>query len=285
MNFRTHSHPAIGKDKKAQYIICAFKKGMAILSAFILLLTASPAEAAKSKSSATPTPVPLEIDRDVIEPPEVIRSMLDIAYQEWESLHGKALKKSNKYTKWRNNAEWNWCAGFVTWCMLEANVPQEEQKTIIEWEDGPVSGILHCKAAAPARLLEAYSHMHRTTMIPQKGYIVLYGEEYNETVHVGILYDVKKLDNGLYRLTTIEGNMSNTVKMYIFDYDPDSDFSYKNKYPDNSNVFTIPEEEQTEETNKYKTYSIHVKSKNKKKPWYITCFLAPWLPGEGSSDL
>ncbi len=259
------------------------KKWTALIAALLLfLLDLSPALAAKSK--ATPTPVPLEISREVVDPPEVIRSMLDIAYQEWETLHGKSLKKSNKYTKWRNNAEWNWCAGFVTWCMLEANVPQEEQKTILEWEEGPVTGVLHCRAAAPARLLEAYSHMRRTTKIPQKGYIVLYGEEYNKTVHVGLVYDVVKLDNGLYRLTTIEGNMANTVKMYIFDYDPDSDFSYKNKYPDNSNVSAVPEEEQTEETSKIKTYTIHVKDKNKKKPWYVTCFLAPWLPGEGLSE-
>ena len=266
--------------------LTGMKKGLAFLAAVLMAFGTLPAQAAKEKEKATPTPVPLEIEREVVEPPDVIHHMLEIAYQEWEELHGKSLKKSNKYTKWRNNAEWNWCAGFVTWCMLEADVPQEEQNTILEWEEGPVSGVMHCKAAAPARLLEAYSHMHRTTMIPQKGYIVLYGEEYNKTVHVGLVYDVKKLDNGRYRLTTIEGNMSNTVKMYIFDYDPDSDFSYKNKYPDNSNVAAVPEEEQTEETSKYKTYSIHVKNKNKKKPWYITCFLAPWLPAaDGSSDL
>ena len=256
----------------------AWKRAAALLSALLMLCGCLPAEAAKSM--ATPTPVPLEISRDIAEPPEVIRNMLNIAYGEWESLGGKTLKKSNKYTKWRNNAEWNWCAGFVTWCMLEAEVPQEEQKTILSWEEGPVSGVLHCKASAPARLLEAYSHMRRTTRVPQKGYIVLYGEEYNKTVHVGLVYDVQLLPDGRYRLTTIEGNMGNTVKMYIYDYDADSDFSYKNKYPDNSNVSPVPEEEQTEETSKIKTYSIHVKSKNKKKPWYITCFLAPWLPDD-----
>ena len=258
------------------------KRIIALLSVlFLLTLDTVPAQA--KKAQPTPTPVPLEISREVVEPPEVIHNMVDIAYREWDELHGKTLKKSNKYTKWRNNYTWEWCAGFVTWCMLEAQVPQEEQQTILSWEEGPVDGILHCKAAAPARLLEAYSHMRRTTMIPQKGYIILYGEDYNKTVHVGIVYDVQKLEDGRYRLTTIEGNMGNTVRMYMFDYDADKEFSYKNKYPDNSNVSAIPEEEQTEETTKYKTYSIHVKSKNKKKPWYVTCFLAPWLP-EDSGD-
>ncbi len=249
-----------------------------LLIAVCVLLVAPQAEAASKKAKATPTPAPVEIEREVVEPPETIRNMLDIAWQEWDSLKGKALPKSNKYTKWWNNYEWEWCAGFVTWCMLEADVPQETQQNILAWEEGEVSGMMHCKASAPARLLQAYLHMHRTTNIPQKGFIILYGEETNKTVHVGIVYDVEKLPDGKYRLTTIEGNMSKTVKMYIFDYDPDKEYSIKNKYPDNSNVTAVPEEERTGEVTKYRTYDIHVKSKNKKKPWYVNCFLMPWVP-------
>ncbi len=259
------------------------------LTTLLLLILActllfSSAEAA-SKKKATPTPEPMEIEREVVDPPEAIQKVLDIAWQEWDTVHGKALPKSNKYTKWWNNYEWEWCAGFVTWCMLEAEIPQESQKTILSWEEGPVTGLMHCKASAPARLLEAYSHMHRTTKIPQKGFIVLYGEETNKTVHVGIVYDVEKLPSGKYRLTTIEGNMSKTVKMYIFDYDADSEFSIKNKYPDNSNITAVPEEEQTGEITKFRTYDIRVKNKNKKKPWYVTCFLMPWIPGESESTI
>ena len=246
------------------------------LTLALMLLLSVPAEAAKAKS--TPTPPPQEIEREVVEPPEIIRNMLDIAYQEWETTEGKRLKKSNKYTKWWNNYEWEWCAGFVTWCMLEAGIPQDDEDTILKQPEGSAEGVYHCKGSSPSKLIHAYLHMHRTTMIPQKGYIILYGEDANYKIHVGIVYDVQKLDNGKYRLKTIEGNMSNTVKMYMFDYDADSDFSYKNKYPDNSNITAIPEEERTEETSKYKTYDIHIKGKNKKKPWYVTCFLMPWVP-------
>ena len=143
------------------------KKTIAILLALLTLFSLPAALAAKSK--ATPTPAPMEIGTEIVDPPEAIQRLLEVAYNEWTTVNGKDQGKKNKYTTWFNNYDWGkntWCAGFVTWCMLEANVPQEEQKTILSWEEGPVSGILHCKAAAPARLLEAYSHMQRTTMIP-----------------------------------------------------------------------------------------------------------------------
>ncbi len=246
-----------------------------------ILLFAGCAEAAKAKS--TPTPAPVEIERQVAEPPEIIQNMLNIAWQEWDTVKGKRLPKSNQYTKWWNNYEWEWCAGFVTWCMLEAGIPQAFEKEILAREEGSIRGIYHCKGSSPVKLLHAYLHMHRTTKVPQKGFVILYGEDANNKIHVGIVYDVQLLPDGRYRLTTIEGNMSNTVKMYIFDYDADSAFSIKNKYPDNSNVSPVPEEERTGEITNYRTYDIHVKGKNKKKPWYVTCFLMPWVPGEAES--
>ena len=254
------------------------KKVLLICSVVIFL--APSAHAASKKASATPTPPPVEIERSVAEPPEIIQKVLDIAWEEWDTVKGKKLPKSNKYTKWWNNYKWEWCAGFVTWCMLEAGVPQDYEDEILAQPEGSVSGIYHCKGSSPSKLIHAYLHMHRTTKIPQKGYVILYGEESNKWVHVGIVWDVIDLGNGKYRLTTIEGNMSNTVKMYIFDYDADKEYSIKNKYPDNSNVTAVPEDEREGEITKYRTYDIHVKGKNKKKPWYVNCFLMPWVPGE-----
>ena len=47
----------------------------------------SSAYAAKSKP--TPTPAPMEIPAEVIDPPEEIQYLLDIAYQDWEAAEGK----------------------------------------------------------------------------------------------------------------------------------------------------------------------------------------------------
>ena len=73
------------------------KRPFSILLVLLLLLPLSSALAAKSK--ATPTPAPVQITEEVVEEvPEKIQYMLDIAYTEWETLEGKKLKKSNKYT-------------------------------------------------------------------------------------------------------------------------------------------------------------------------------------------
>ncbi len=255
------------------------KRMIGLLLTFCLLCSGS-AFAAKAKP--TPTPPPQDIVRDVIDPPEIIQNVIDIAYTEWETLHGKTLpNKGNKYQTWWNNYKWGWCAGFVTWCMLEAGVPQDYEDVILARDEGDVEGIYHCKGSSPSKLIHSYLHMHRTTNIPQKGFIVVYGSESNRWTHVGIVCDVEPLENGKYRLTCIEGNMSNRVKMYIYDYDADIEYSIKKKYPDNTNITAVPEEERTGEIEKnYRTYDLRVYEKNKKKPWYVTCFLMPWVPGE-----
>ena len=242
------------------------------------LLISSCASAASKKSSPTPTPAPAEITEAVAEVPEVIQALLDIAYREWEGTAGKKLPKSNKYTRWWNNYTWEWCAGFTTWCTLEAGIPQADEKAILAEEEGSIGGVFSCRASSPAKLIHSFLHMHRTTMIPQKGFIVLYGEESNYKVHVGIVYDVEKLENGKYRLTTIEGNMSNTVKMYIADYEPVNVYQEQKHNPKVSNLSAVPEEEREGETGKNRTYDLRFQGKNKKKPWYITCFLMTWIP-------
>lgn len=253
------------------------------------LIVFSSASASSSKPTATPAPV--EIDTEIANPPEIIQNLLEIAYHEWETTEGKKLKRSNKYTKWWNNYEWEWCAGFTTWCTLEAGIPQDDEKNILSWKEGTVEGdidgIYSCKASSPTKLIHTFLHMHRTTMIPQKGFIVLYGEENNYKVHVGIVYDVQKLENGKYRLTTIEGNMSGTVRMYMADYEPVDVYHIYHKQkqsPKTSNLSPVPEEERNGEIGRMRTYDLRYKSKNKKKPWYVTCFLMTWLPDGGSVE-
>lgn len=254
-----------------------------IVTLLLLLSMFLPGSSLAAKAKTTPTPPPMEIGTELVDPPEVIRNVLDIAYTEWETTAGKVMKAPNKYTKWYNNASnVGWCAHFVTWCMMQAGVPMDEEKVILARPEGLVEGIYHVQGSSPSKLVHSYTHMYRTSRIPQKGFIVLYAEDYNMWVHVGLVYDVEKLDNGMYRLTTIEGAMAGTIKMYTFDYDPNAEFSYKNKYPNNTNCFEIPMEDRTDEETKYRTYDLKVKSKNKKKPWYINCFLMPWIPGDES---
>nr|AHF25651.1 hypothetical protein [uncultured bacterium Contigcl_30] len=259
-----------------------FKRFLSILTVFVLL--SSSALAAKKKAKPTATPMPAQIEETVIaEPPEIIQKMLDIAYAEWETTAGKALKKSNKYTKWWNNYEWEWCAGFTTWCTLEAGIPQDYEDVILSREEGPVKGIYSCKASSPTKLIHTFSHMHRTTMIPQKGFIILYGVGSDYRTHVGLVYDVQQLPDGKYRITTIEGNMSNTVRMYTADYEPVNVYQEQKHDPKVSNLSAVPPEEQEDEESRSRTYVLR-KKKSTKRPWYVTCFLMPWVPGETSPD-
>ncbi len=241
------------------------RRALSVLCA-LLFLVASPALAAsKKKSSATPTPVPLEITEDVVEDvPDTIRQLLDLAYNEWKELNGKALPNPNKYTKWRNNYKYGWCGGFITWCMLEVGIPQQEHTEIRE---GEVEGIVHVKEAGVGKLVTGYSRMNRTTMIPQKGFLVVYGKiKGNGLWHVGLVYDVKKLPDGKYRLTTIEGNLNNTVRMFVHDYDPAA--------PKSKNLTLVPKEERVLNETKAFSYKHQYKNHN----LYINMFLMPWIP-------
>ena len=108
--------------RKEETELPAFRKAAACLIAVLMLLSVSFA-GGSGVPEPTATPEPVSITRTVSQPPEVIQEMLLLACEEWESLGGKALPRSNKYTKWVNDAEWGWCAGFTSWCAMKAGVP------------------------------------------------------------------------------------------------------------------------------------------------------------------
>lgn len=223
---------------------------------------------AKSKPTPSPTPPPVAIVQAEQQPPQEIRNVLDIAYNEWETLAGRTLKKCNKFTEWRGKGvSFGWCGGYITWCMLEAGIPMDVLANI---EEKPVDGIYHVKEASVGKLLRGYQRMGRSTNVPQPGFLLVYGvrKSANKTVHIGLVYDVEDLGNGRYRITTLEGNMSNRVKMYIHDYDMYAE--------DKSlNLSVVPEEERTLEASSYVEYKI---PQSKSNVFYVNCFLMPWVP-------
>lgn len=229
----------------------------------------------------TPTPQPAEISFSSSEPPELILRMIEIARGEWESIGGKQLPKSNKYTKWVNDAEWGWCAGFTSWCAMKAGIPQESLSRILKKPEGEAEPVFSCSAVSPGKLLRAFQHMHRTTMIPRKGFFVIYGDRSNFSTHIGLVCDVQLLENGRYRLTTIEGNMRSAVRMYIADYEPVDVYDQQNHKPKISNLFPVPEEERDGEDTKERLYHIRVSDADG-SDWYVTCFLMTWLEEEES---
>lgn len=65
--------------------------------------------------------------------------------------------------------------------------------------------------------------------MPQPGFLLVYGCSFNKTIHVALVYDVKDLGDGKYRITTLEGNMASRVKMYIHDYDMNAEVNTNKK--------------------------------------------------------
>ena len=251
------------------------KRALALM--LVLILCCSTSLAAKKKA---PEYTAREITTEVVqEIPAEIQNMLDIAYEQMIETDGKNLKEKNKYTKWRNDYKFEWCGGFVTWCMLEAGIPMEEKNKI---EDGEVEGLFHVKEAGVGKLYDGYARLNRITRVPQKGYIAVYGNEGSggstPYYHVGLVYDVEKLSDGIYRITTIEGNVKgHTIRMYIRDYDLNKASDKKLKPKDMS---LVPEEERDREETNIFSYGYAYSKKN----MYITIFLMPWIPEESQES-
>ena len=247
----------------------------------LVLLCSSSALAAKKKSEEyTAREITTEVVQDI---PAEIQLVLDLAYEQWQEVDAANLKQKNKFTKWRNNYEFGWCGGFVTWCMLEAGIPQEEKNNI---KEGEVEGVVHVKEAGVGKLYTGYGKMNRITRVPQKGFIAVYGNEGSggstPYYHVGLVYDVENLGDGKFRITTIEGDVltpgddthkknGHTVRMFIRDYDMNLAADKKLKKKD---MTLVPESEQDKEENALFSYGYAYKKKN----MYITIFLMPWIP-------
>ena len=251
------------------------KRALALM--LVLILCCSTSLAAKKK---TPEYTAREITTEVVqEIPAEIQNMLDIAYEQLIETDGKNLKEKNKYTKWRNDYKFEWCGGFVTWCMLEAGIPMEEKNKI---EDGEVEGLFHVKEAGVGKLYDGYARLNRITRVPQKGFIAVYGNEGSggstPYYHVGLVYDVEKLSDGIYRITTIEGNVKgHTVKMYVRDYDLNKASDKKQKPKD---MTLVPKEERDREETNIFSYGYAYTKKN----MYITIFLMPWILEESQES-
>ena len=97
--------------------------------------------------------------------------------------------------------------------------------------------------------------------VPKPGYLVIYGVRASTPyTHVAIVESVKEMGDGVYELTTIEGNLNSTVRRINYRYDATPKRQYYN-------MSAVPEDEITEENCQYKL---------QKDDWYVTGFCATW---------
>lgn len=195
--------------------------------------------------------------------PEPLQKAIEIGLAEWVELGGKTLPqepKGNKYTKWWGYA-CGWCGAFAGYCLDTAGVPLESEDNISKLkplDSGEPHGI---RAAGVPKLSTGYTNLGRVTKLPRPGYLVIYGsvkDSYGYK-HVGLVTDVEDLGGGQYLISTVEGNMSKTVKRYCYLYDA--------RNVEHQNMASAPEEIQTDPQIQYAPHQAD---------WYVTEFCMTW---------
>jgi len=152
--------------------------------------------------------------------PQVIKNYIYVLNREFYSVKRGRLPKYNKYAKWYygRRKEVGWCAVFTIYC---ANAAGTDPLTLkeVDYENPPMVQFL--QQGQVGHQYDGFWDMGRFVGVPKPGYLVIYADMSNSyrTVHVGSVTDVQDLGGGRYAVTTVEGNMSNSVKSYCFLYD------------------------------------------------------------------
>ncbi len=198
--------------------------------------------------------------------PLAARNFVLLARAQFEKHPFEKLPKANEYTDWyfHDDREIGWCSVFQIWCAYHSGMQLVKYKEDVTVNPGD------CISAQEGRVGNVYyvfeeqgrwQQADKVEAIPKPGYIVVYGVRGSTPyTHVGIVETVKDLGDGVYELTTVEGNINSTIKRMNYRYDA----TPKRKY---YNMSVVPEDEIVEENCQY---TVH----NKK--WYVTGFGATW---------
>ncbi|MCL1854757.1 MAG: hypothetical protein FWF86_03400 [Clostridia bacterium] len=159
------------------------------------------------------------------ETPEVIKRMLDTAYNEYTEVGGKRLKRSNVYTRWYG-AKVAWCNIFIAWCTARQDITLYLLKEVAPRPDDE---IFNFKMRRIPTLFGAFETVGRVSAVPRPGYTIIYATRKGLwEMHVGIVYSAELQADGRYLTETIEGNQGDTIRHYLFLYDPHAPFQQGN---------------------------------------------------------
>ena len=208
--------------------------------------------------------------------PDQIQFVIDIAIAEWKENGDTRLPdstKTNKYLKWWG-AKCGWCGVFTSYCMEQAGVPMDKEGA--ENKVKPLgSGDPHSiRVGGVGRFHDAFTNMERTTKFPRPGYLIIYGtapkkgSSYNYE-HIALVTDVKDLGDGVFQVSTVEGNWGKMVTRFCFLYDA--------RNTTHENISPVPEADRTEpETfHNYTTHRYNEKSA-KERPYFVYEFCQTW---------
>ena len=204
--------------------------------------------------------------------PLAARNFAYVAQREFTQTARARLPKYNQYAKWYygKRKEVGWCSVFTIWCAnASGNHPVDESAVT----EAATDQVLYFREGQVGNQYDGFQKLGRFTGEPRVGYVVLYGDLSNSyrTTHIGIVVGAEALGAGLYRVTTVEGNMSNTVKSYCYLYDSNLDnhtVGVEKGKRLQENMSVVPKAEQTDPLVQYALQTDH---------WCVFGFGASWL--------
>ena len=192
--------------------------GVVTVNASGLMTALAPGEATVTYTTASgATACRVTVSDDAL--PELIKNYIYVLYREFYSVKRATLPKYNQYAKWyygRRN-EVGWCAVFTIYC---ANAAGANPVKAAELPLDALPNVQFVREGAVGKQYDGYMAMGRFVSVPRPGYLVIYADLSNayRTVHIGSVTNVQDMGGGLYAVTTVEGNMSNSVKSYCYLY-------------------------------------------------------------------
>ena len=197
--------------------------------------------------------------------PLAARNFVLTARAEFEKNNWTKLPKNNEYTKWyyHDNREIGWCSVFQIYCAYHSGLQLIRYKQDVAVEPDACISAMEGRVGNVRLAFEEHGRWVDGTEggVPKPGYLVIYGVRASTPyTHVAIVESVKEMGDGVYELTTIEGNLNSTVRRINYRYDATPKRQYYN-------MSAVPEDEITEENCQYKL---------QKDDWYVTGFCATW---------
>lgn len=193
--------------------------------------------------------------------PETIKNYVYVLNREFYSVKRAKLPKYNQYAKWYygRKKEVGWCSVFTIYCAnASGNLPLGEKEVDTE---NP-SMVQFFREGQVGNQYDGFWSLDRFVAVPKPGYLVIYADMSNayRTVHIGSVADVQDMGDGVYAVTTVEGNMSNTVKSYCYLYDSKKANNLIGTEDRNKlqyNMSELPAEQQTDPLVQYTLHTDH----------------------------
>ncbi|MBR6569092.1 MAG: Ig-like domain-containing protein [Clostridia bacterium] len=203
--------------------------------------------------------------------PETVKNYIYVLNREFYSVKRARLPKYNEYAKWYygRKKEVGWCSVFTIYCAnASGNQPLGEKE--VDTENPPM--VQYFREGQVGNQYDGFSALGRFVDVPKPGYLVIYADMSNayRTTHIGSVTDVKDMGNGIYAVTTVEGNMSNTVKSYCYLYDStktNHTIGTKDRNRLQYNMAELPAEQQTDPLVQYELHTDH---------WSVFGFCQTW---------